>query len=112
MPFPHRAEPSETPSKHPLRLPASTPLHNSTMMPGAAAGAAGLDEGDEEAMVLDFSQIENIEDDDVLQRAMEESLNMSKREEEQEEDQLKRAIEASLREVKVKIGFYVAMTLN
>ena len=49
-------------------------------------------------MVLDFSQIEAIEEDDVLQRTLEESLNISKREEE-EADQLKKAIEASLREV-------------
>ena len=76
-------------------------MHNSTMMPGAAlaaaAGAAG-DAGDE-PMELDFSHIEAIEDDDELQRTLEESLNISKREEEEEERRLKVAIEASLKEV-------------
>ena len=73
-------------------------MHNSTMMPGFAAAAAAGDVADE-AMELDFSHIEAIEDDDVLQKTLEESLNMSKREEEEEERRLKMAIEASLREV-------------
>ena len=76
-------------------------MHNSTMMPGAAALAAASATGEEgdEAMELDFSQIEAIEDDEVLSRTLEESLNMSKREEEEEERRLKMAIEASLKEV-------------
>ena len=95
--------PSATPASKPVRSLASTPMHNSTMMPGAAAlaaaaAAAAGEEGDE-AMELDFSQIEAIEDDEVLSRTLEESLNMSKREEEEEERRLKMAIEASLKEV-------------
>ena len=79
------------------------------MMPGAAAVAAALEQDGDDAMVLDFSQIEAIEEDEVLQRTLEVSLNMSKREEEEEDNELKKAIEASLREVSSYI-LYISVT--
>ena len=92
-------------SSKPPRIPASTPMHNSTMMPGVDAAFADAtgDDDEDEAMALDFSQIEAIEDDEALQRTLEESLNMSKKEEEDEESMVKEAIEASLREVCVYV---------
>ena len=78
-------------------------MHNSTMMPGVDAAFADAAGDEDEAMALDFSQIEAIEDDEALQRTLEESLNMSKKEEEDDERMVKEAIEASLREVCVYV---------